>query len=188
MYVLQSRWKLDGNVLRYYGLRNRPNLFINTVKINQKQKKIIQELPRELNETELKILGRLIDNQVVVADKKRYIPKSLDEARFCTSCVANDFIIPGIEFDESGRCPICQSTEKTKKLKSLVPIKNTFSKAKRSRFDVAVFYTGGKDSTYLLYYLSKVCKLRVLALTWEIPYMSDSARESIENAKKHSIR
>ena len=47
-----------------------------------------------------------------------------------------------------------------------------------------MFYTGGKDSTYLLYYLSKVLKLRVLALTWEIPYMSDSARKSIENAKK----
>lgn len=61
---------------------------------------------------------------------------------------------------------------------------NTFPKSKKSRFDVAVFYTGGKDSTYLLYYLSKVLKLRVLALTWEIPYMSDSARKSIEGAKR----
>lgn len=184
MYDLQSRWKLDGRVLRYYGLRNQPNMLKNTVKISQRQKEIIQGLPRELNESELKILGHLIGEQVVVADKKRYIPKSLDEARYCTTCVANDFIIPGIEFDDNGRCPICQSAEKTKKLKSLVPIKNTYSKAKRSRFDVAVFYTGGKDSTYLLYYLSKVCKLRVLALTWEIPYMSDSAKQSIENAKK----
>lgn len=60
----------------------------------------------------------------------------------------------------------------------------TFPKSKKSRFDIAVFYTGGKDSTYLLYYLSKVLKLRVLALTWEIPYMSPCAKESIENAKQ----
>ena len=61
---------------------------------------------------------------------------------------------------------------------------NTFPKSKKSRFDVAVFYTGGKDSTYLLYYLSKMLKLRVLALTWEIPYMSNCAKKNIENAKK----
>ena len=41
-----------------------------------------------------------------------------------------------------------------------------------------------KDSTYLLYLLSKKMGLRVLALTWEIPYMSRSAKESIEEAKR----
>ena len=60
---------------------------------------------------------------------------------------------------------------------------NDFPVSKKSRFDVAVFYTGGKDSTFLLYYLSKIKGLRVLALTWEIPYMSECARKSIENAK-----
>ena len=49
---------------------------------------------------------------------------------------------------------------------------------------MAVFYTGGKDSTYLLYYLSEVKKLRVLALTWEIPYASESALKSIAGAKQ----
>jgi hypothetical protein len=61
----------------------------------------------------------------------------------------------------------------------------TLPKAKASRFDAAVFYTGGKDSSYLLYYLSKVCKLKVLALTWEIPFMSEQAKKSMENAKKY---
>ena len=31
MYDIQSRWKLEGNTLRYYGLRNQPNMFKNTV-------------------------------------------------------------------------------------------------------------------------------------------------------------
>ena len=79
---------------------------------------------------------------------------------------------------------MCQSEEEVKILKSIVPIVEDIPRSKKSRFDNALFYTGGKDSTYLLYYLSKVKGLRVLALTWEIPFISDSAAKSIQNAKK----
>ena len=158
-------------------------MFKNTVKLTKKQKAIVEKLPCDLTDDEINILKKFIGTQIVKFERKRVIPSSLDDARFCTTCIANDFMIPGIEFDAGGRCPICQSADTTKHLKSIVPIMNTFPKSKKSRFDVAVFYTGGKDSTYLLYYLSKVLKLRVLALTWEIPYMSECAKKSIENAK-----
>ena len=184
MYDIQSRWKLENGIMRYYGLRNQPVTFKNTVKLTKKQKEIIEKLPCELASDEIGILKNLIGAQIVKSEDKRANPRSLDEARFCKTCIANDFMIPGIEFDADGRCPICQSADKTKDLKSIVPIMNNFPRSKKSRFDVAVFYTGGKDSTYLLYYLSKVLKLRVLALTWEIPYMSESAKKSIENAKR----
>ena len=184
MYDIQSRWKLEESDLKYYGLRNQPDMFRNTVKLTKKQKAIIKKLPCELSEDELDILNKFVGIQIVKSEDKRAIPSSLVEARFCKTCIANDFMIPGIEFDTDGRCPICQSADKTKNLRSIVPIMNKFPKSKKSRFDVAVFYTGGKDSTYLLYYLSKVLKLRVLALTWEIPYMSQCAKNSIENAKK----
>jgi len=184
MYDIQSRWMLENNILRYYGLRNRPDMFKNTVKLTKKQKTIIKKLPCELTVDEVNALKNLIGVQIVKSENKTIIPSSLDEARFCKTCIANDFMIPGIEFDADGRCPICQSADITKNLKSIVPIMNIFPKSKKSRFDVAVFYTGGKDSTYLLYYLSKVLNLRVLALTWEIPYMSECAEKSIENAKK----
>ena len=184
MYDIQSRWMLENNILRYYGLRNRPDMFKNTVKLTKKQKTIIKKLPCELTVDEVNALKNLIGVQIVKSENKTIIPSSLDEARFCKTCIANDFMIPGIEFDADGRCPICQSADITKNLKSIVPIMNIFPKSKKSRFDVAVFYTGGKDSTYLLYYLSKVLNLRVLALTWEIPYMSECAEKSIENAEK----
>ena len=184
MYDIQSRWKLEGNVLRYYGLRNQPDMFKNTVKLTKKQKAIVKKLPCELTDDEISVLKNLIGVQIVKFENKRAIPSSFHEARFCKTCIANDFMIPGIEFDTEGRCPICQSVDKTKNLKSIVPIMNTFPRSKKSRFDVAVFYTGGKDSTYLLYYLSKVLNLRVLALTWEIPYMSECAKKSLENAKQ----
>lgn len=183
MYVLQDRWKLENNALQYYGLRNRPNMFRNRIRLNKKQIAIIKKLPCELTPAEMKILGGLAEVQVVKAENRKRTPKTLREAKFCKECIANDFIIPGIEFDSDGRCPICQSADEVKDLKSVVPVMNAFPKSKKSRFDVAVFYTGGKDSTYLLYYLSKVLKLRVLALTWEIPYMSDCAKKSVENAK-----
>ncbi len=185
MYHIQSRWKTDGNYLRYYGLRKKPHMFENVVKISSSRKNILAKLPAELSEEEIKILGDLVGEQVVRKEDLIYIPKNLDEARFCKGCIANDFIIPGIEFDEEGFCPMCSTSEETKDLKSLVPIMNDFPRSSKSRFDVAVFYTGGKDSTYLLYYLAKVKNLRVLALTWEIPFMSESAKKSIEGAKRN---
>ena len=184
VFDLQSRWKIEANCLKYYGLRNSPNLFKNEYRISRRQKEIIERLPSTLTDAEKRILKPFLGVQIVSLEQKKRVPRSLSEARFCTSCIANDFIIPGLEFDEGGRCPMCQTREETRDLKSVVPIKNSFPRSKRSRFDVAVFYTGGKDSTYLLYYLSKKCNLRVLALTWEIPYMSESAKKSIEGAKR----
>ena len=184
MYYLQTRWKLEERKLRYFGLRNKERMFRNTVRLTKEQQAIVSALPKQLSKEEMRILGPLLGEAVVTEEELRPIPKSLDEARFCTCCCANDFILPGLEFDEEGRCPMCQTEEETRELKSVLPLVEEIKPSKRSRFDVALFYTGGKDSTFLLYYLSKVKDLRVLALTWEIPFLSDSARRSIEGAKK----
>ena len=183
-YVLQSRWRLEGRKLYYYGLRNRENLFHNEIRVSKKQAAIIATLPRTLSKLEQRLLGRLLGQQVVPAEQLVKVPTSLREAHFCTSCCANDFIIPGLEFDQEGRCPMCQTAKETEALQSLVPLIDTFPKARKSRFDVALFYTGGKDSTFLLYHLAKEQNLRVLALTWEIPFISASAKASIEHAKQ----
>jgi hypothetical protein len=184
MYCIQSRWKLENRKLHYYGLRSVPNLFKNDIAVSKKQAEILASLPRELNQKELSVLKKFIGKQVVPEHTQKPVPQNLSEATFCTDCCANDFIIPGLEFDDKGLCPMCQTVEEVKNLKSVVPIVDNIPRSKKSRFDIALFYTGGKDSTYLLYYLSKVKGLRVLALTWEIPYISESASLSIANAKK----
>lgn len=184
MYVLQSRWKLENRKLHYYGLRSLPHLFENDISVSKKQAEILASLPRELSEKELSLLKKLLGKQVVPVQERRSIPQNFSEATFCKSCCANDFLIPGLEFDGEGLCPMCQTAEDVKGLKSVVPVLEEIPRSKTSRFDIAVFYTGGKDSTYLLYYLSKVKGLRVLAMTWEIPYISESAAKSIANAKK----
>ncbi|MBE6648981.1 MAG: hypothetical protein E7614_05620 [Ruminococcaceae bacterium] len=185
IYFLQNRWKLEKRQLYYYGLRNKKNLFKNSVSLSKKQIDIIKKLPCVLNESEKKILGKLMNEHIVLKSNLKNTPEALKDARFCISCAANDFIIPGLEFDEKGLCPFCQTVSDVEELKSIVPIVEDIPKSKKSRFDVAVFYTGGKDSTFLLYHLAIQKKLRVLALTWEIPFMSESAKASIQNAKKH---
>lgn len=188
MYCLQSRWRLEGRRLIYYGLRNREHLFENEVRLTKKQAEILSSLPAELAPEQLRALRPLVGVQVVPEERQRRIPDSLDEATFCRRCCANDYMIPGLEFDENGLCPLCQTAEDTRKLKSLVPIVTELPRSTRSRFDAALFYTGGKDSTFLLYYLSEVMGLRVLAMTWEIPWMSENAKQSIEHAKQRLPR
>lgn len=185
VYYLQNRWKQEDKILYYYGLRSGKNMFRNSVKLNNEQISIVSSLPRELSEKEIHTLGNLIGTQIVKEAGLIKIPSSLEEAHFCKNCCANDFIIPGLEFDENGLCPMCLTAKNSEELKSIVPIIKDIPCSEKSRFDAAVFYTGGKDSTFLLYYLAKVKKLRILALTWEIPFISDSAKKSIENAKKN---
>ncbi|MBR2890593.1 MAG: hypothetical protein IKC09_10010 [Oscillospiraceae bacterium] len=184
MYCMQSRWRLEGNSLVYYGLRNRDRMFRNEIRLNKNQRELLSQLPRELSKQELSCLKGILGTAVVPAEQVRPVPVSLEEARFCRCCCANDYMIPGLEFDETGLCPICQTEADTRHLKSLVPLVRELPRSTGSRFDVALFYTGGKDSTFLLYHLSQVLGLRVLALTWEIPFMSASARASMENARR----
>lgn len=182
MYYLQNRWKTEKNKLVYYGIRHGKNLNKNAVRISGRQKRIISSLPSELTEKDFKRLKKFIADGIIGENAPKAVPKSLEDAVFCKQCCANDFIFPAMQFDGDGLCPICASKERTEKLKSVVPIIDEIPHSKKSRFDVALFYTGGKDSTYLLYYLSEVKKLRVLALTWTIPYASENALKSIENA------
>lgn len=184
MYYLQNRWKLDGKNLVYYGIRLGENLNKNRIKLTRNEAKIISCLPKDLTEKERKKLQKVINFGAISKNPPQKTPPSLTEARFCTRCCANDFIIPGLEFNKDGLCAMCASEHITKNFKSVVPIIDKIPRSKKSRFDVALFYTGGKDSTYLLYYLSKILHLRVLALTWIIPFASESALKSIENARK----
>lgn len=185
MYYLQNRWKIENQYIKYYGMRNTPKLFKNQIKIKKPIKDILLKLPKVLDQKEIRIINHLIIEGIVVTKENyRNTPSTIENAQFCKACVANDYMIPGLEFDTNGLCPMCQSEDDIKDFKSVLPIAHQIKPNHKSRFDIALFYTGGKDSSFLLYYLSKKLGLRVLAMTWEIPFMSKSARKSIENAKK----
>ena len=184
--VLQSRWKLEGRTLTYYGLRAAPNTFRRTVRLNNRTAAAVASLDgaralADYRAPGLSRLGRL--GIVVDVSERRTAPRGLEDARYCKNCAANDYAIPGLELDRDGLCPMCATREKFRDRKNVLPTRARIPPAPGSRYDAAVFYTGGKDSSWLLYHLAREQKLRVLALTWETPFMSAWARESIEHAK-----
>ena len=187
--VLQNRWKLTGTTLVYYGLPQPPRLFRRRISLSPSAAKTVAMLDgrRPLEDyPNPSALRRLIRRGVVVDVKDRKAaPASLDEARFCRRCAANDYAIPGLELDENGLCPICNTEKRFRKCKNVLPVLDRIPTSPGKKYDAALFYTGGKDSSYLLWHLARVQKLRILALTWETPFMSPWARESIQHAKAH---
>lgn len=188
VFVLQNRWKICKNHIVYYGIRKAPYTFKNSIKLSKSTLNLLRQSDgkRPLKRSELNFQIRSLIKQgilVPLKDLKRDA-QDLDGARFCKNCVANDYLIPGLELDENGLCPMCAAREKLSELKAVLPVVDKIPRNKKGKYDVALFYTGGKDSTFLLYYLAKVAGLKVLALTWVTEYMSESALKSIENAKK----
>ena len=63
--------------------------------------------------------------------------------------------------------------KKAKELKELT------DKYKGKKYDAMVSLTGGKDSSFVLYYLTKVLGLRVLAVTWDNGLIREKAWENM---------
>ncbi|MEG2414285.1 MAG: hypothetical protein RSB61_06510, partial [Clostridia bacterium] len=171
--------------LVYYGIRKKPYTTKNVLKISKADKTWLNSLENFDSEKLTRSQKRFLHDGIVV-DERDYIPtvNSLAEAKFCKRCCANDFVIPGLEFNSDGLCAICENAEDTKDMVAVNPPLNEIPPSPNKMYDIAVFYTGGKDSSYLLWYLAKIKNLRVLALTWKIPFITQNAQRSIENAKK----
>ena len=127
MYYLQFRWKLLNGTLLYHGIRSGDKLNKNVIKLSARQEKIIKLLPCELNEKQIKILGKVICEGAVGEGLPALPPANLKEAVFCKNCSANDFTIPGLQFDKNGLCPMCEHSEKTAVLTKFRTAKNRAS-------------------------------------------------------------
>jgi len=103
----------------------------------------------------------------------------------CISCIIPE-TYPGISFNDNGVCSICAkfgeekgiitSFEKIKlKLESII----SENKSKNPKYDALVAFSGGKDSTYLIYTLKEKYDLNVLAFTFDNGFMSEHAFANI---------
>ncbi len=194
-YVLQNRWKLrkvgDEFKLVYYGLRNWPKNKEQLLPVTAEEAELIKsfESPKKLSANERRILDRFITEKIIVPQHEFRADSTKDNYQMCIRCIANDYVIPGLEFNEEGVCAFCQcyENEKPDKTTSVLTIEedelvnNIKNRQSSSRFDVMVFFTGGKDSSYLVWHLSKNLKLRVLAACWDMPFTNEAARR---NTKK----
>lgn len=110
IFVLQNRWKIcDGHIV-YYGIRKAPYTFRNSIKLS---KTVIEKLKkldgkRTLGEVGINFEIKRLLKQKIVVPKEEYRENadSIENARFCKKCVANDYTLPGIEFDDEGLCQI----------------------------------------------------------------------------------
>ena len=90
--------------------------------------------------------------------------------RYCKKCVLPD-TKPGLVFNEEGVCSACVYVESKKHIdwnareKKLKEICNQIRGSNGNGYDCVVPVSGGKDSMYQVYVLSKVHKLRVLVVT-----------------------
>jgi hypothetical protein len=106
--------------------------------------------------------------------------------QICKRCIL-DTNIPDISFNSEGICKVCSSYEKSVKLapaQDFVELEKKFTrivktKDKRKEYDCLCLYSGGKDSSYMLYNLVKKHHLRVLAFTLDNWFLSKQTFSNI---------
>jgi len=119
------------------------------------------------------------------------MPKKTSKVRVtkrCARCVLPD-TYPGIMFNGEGVCSVCLEWEKRRKIdytqaeEELRRIVERYRKEnEKCRYDCVVGVSGGKDSTYVIYYLAKVLKLRVLAANFSVGFNSLTAQANVLKA------
>ena len=116
----------------------------------------------------------------------------MNEITRCTRCLLPN-TLKQTTFDKHGVCNHCLKYEKDfsnwdeikdRKRREFEKILENAKRLKRP-YDCLVPLSGGKDSTYALYLVTRVYKLRVLAVSLDNGYLSSIAKENIRNALEH---
>ncbi len=200
--TLQYRWRIekceDTAAAVYFGLRNYPNQVKRRINLDTETASLVRTfdgtvaLEQAIAEVPFIVrdeIAKLLDEGVLVGVSAKRVPAAMDSHQTCIRCVNNDYVIPGLEFDEEGVCAFCQCYEKVPDSGPVhggtITDSELLETAKNnpSRFDVMVLYTGGKDSSYLLWYLAKKLGLRVLAATWDLPFTNESSLQNMRSAR-----
>ena len=106
----------------------------------------------------------------------------------CIRCV-NDKTVKKISFDKNGLCSHCSCYDRYKeRLLNYDDLEKLFLKKLQREgeydYDVALGFSGGKDSTYVLYKLVKEYGLKVKAYTLDNGFMSAEAKCKIDRLVK----
>lgn len=102
----------------------------------------------------------------------------------CNRCLL-EAGFPNVAFDSEGVCSCCRTIERHASTLSSIGKQETLLRDRLSRFreagkyDCLVGFSGGKDSSYVIYRLRSHYGARVLAFTWDNGFLTDYARENI---------
>lgn len=99
------------------------------------------------------------------------------EIRRCHNCLISE-TFPGITLSYKGVCNLCENFEPEKDMQLIEANRKKTDaiiaeKKGKSIYDAIVSYSGGKDSSYTLYYLKKKHDLNILALLIDNDFVSE---------------
>lgn len=115
--------------------------------------------------------------------------------KVCKCCV-NDSTVKNIKFNKEGLCNFCQTYQKEydiwhdfAKLEKIFDEKISTIKKERQegkyQYDVCIPFSGGKDSTYVLYQMMTKYDLKVKTFTLDNGFLSNEAKEKIDTIVKY---
>jgi len=98
----------------------------------------------------------------------------------CTRCILSS-AFPAIEFNTEGVCNYCCSTaghslRAAEHQDILAQVRQQIGACDGRSHDCVVLYSGGKDSSYSLYHITRVLGLQPLALTVDNGFVSEATR------------
>jgi glucosamine--fructose-6-phosphate aminotransferase (isomerizing) len=105
---------------------------------------------------------------------------AVDNEKRCAVCILPESF-PGITFDENGVCNLCSSYEKISPLGE-DELAAVLERQKGGRYDCVVPLSGGKDSTYALYYAVKKLGLKVICVNYDSGFQSELAIRNMKRA------
>lgn len=102
----------------------------------------------------------------------------------CQRCIMPDSY-PDLTLDSEGICSLCRIHEKSPRLERQVAGKEALRELLASRpagdYDCVVPLSGGKDSSYALYYIVKELGLRPLAVFSDSGFVSEEAKYNVQH-------
>lgn len=130
-----------------------------------------------------------IENTILTFKKEKKVTNT--EVIRCKRCLMTSEC-PDVTFSYNGLCNICEEYEGYKGkvkdyFKGIDDFKVLMNKAlqeKKGKYDCMLLYSGGKDSTYVLYQLVEM-GYKVLAFTFDNGYISERAFKNIERITKN---
>jgi hypothetical protein len=105
--------------------------------------------------------------------------ESINQLRRCTKCLLPE-TFPFIEFDQNGVCNICKNYQPiaVKGTERLVGDIKARTVDQKSDYDCLVAFSGGRDSSYSLYYVKEKLGLKPLAFSYDWGMLTDLARRN----------
>ncbi|MFZ5945163.1 MAG: hypothetical protein ACOYVD_13755 [Bacillota bacterium] len=101
-----------------------------------------------------------------------------DSLRRCSKCILPE-TFPFIEFDEHGVCNYCKQHASIE-VKGKTQLENLIYpyRSKNGEPDCLVGFSGGRDSSYGLYYIKKILGMNPIAFTYDWGMVTDLARRN----------